>query len=179
MSELIAFREPLRRRLVDLLAARGPCTVSTLAREVGAAVGSVSHHLRALEKAGFVEPAPELATDGRTSWWRLVDKTWSWSLEDFDAPADQHRARGAERLAVRHQGEMLRAWAARRDRCPETWRRAAFSTEVNTRATPAELADLLTRLDTTLDEWLGSITRDDDQEREPVVFFGYGFPFRP
>ena len=179
LSDLIAIHEPVRRRLVDLLAAHGPSRVTTLAQEIGAQVGSVSHHLRTLELAGFVERAPELAVDGRTSWWRLVDRTWSWSVEDFDAPADRHQARAAQHLSVRHHGEMLRAWAARRQACPEDWRRAAFSTDLTTRATPAELGDLLDRLDATIQEWLGTIPRDDGQEREPVLFFGYGFPFRP
>lgn len=177
LGDLVAFHDPTRRRLVDLLAAHGPSKVSTLARAMGAQVGSVSHHLRILERAGFVEPAPDLATDARTSWWRLADRTWAWSLDDFEQPADQHRARTAHRLAARHQGQMLGAWAAQLGAYDEEWRRAAFSTEVTTHATAGELAILLERLDDTVQEWLTSITRDDGQERLPVTFFGYGFPF--
>ncbi|WP_309648301.1 helix-turn-helix domain-containing protein [Nocardioides sp.] len=176
LSDLVAFHDPVRRRLVDVLTGHGPSTVTSLARALDLRVGSVSHHLRTLERAGFVEPAPELATDGRTSWWRLVDRTWHWSPEDFDQPADRHRARAAQRLAARHQGQVLNAWAARQGEHEAEWRRAAFSTEVTTRATAPELAALLERLDATVQEWLGGITRDDGQQREPVTFFGYGLP---
>lgn len=178
LSQIIAIHEPVRRRLVDHLAAHGPSRVTSLARALGEQVGSISHHLRTLERAGFVERATELATDGRTSWWRLVDTTWSWSLEDFDHPAEQHQARAAQRLATRHHGELLNAWGAGREKWPEEWRRSGFSTDVTTRATPAELAELLDRLDSTLQEWLESIPRDDGQERQPVLFFGYGFPLQ-
>ncbi len=176
MSELIAIHEPLRRRLVELLAAQGPSKVTTLASATGRQVGSISHHLRTLERAGFVEPAPELATDARTSWWRLTDRSWQWSPDDFDHPADHHQARTAERLTTRHHGELLNAWGADRDRWPEAWRRSAFSTDVTTLATATELADLLDRLDATIQGWLDSIPRDDGQERRAVVFFGYGCP---
>lgn len=178
ISELVAFHEPTRRRLIDYLAANGTSQVTTLAHALEAQVGSVSHHLRMLERAGFVERAPEHSTDGRTSWWRLVDKTWSWSVEDFDLPAERQQARAAQRLGTRHQAEMLNAWTRRQEGYDEQWRRSAFSTDLTTHATASELSDLLDRLDATLGDWQGSLTKEDGQEREPVHFFAYGFPFR-
>ncbi len=179
ITDLVAMHEPARRRIVDLLAARGPSQVGTLARELDAQVGSISHHLRMLERAGVVERAPELATDGRTSWWRLVERTWAWSPEDFDGPAEHHQAVTAQGLNTRHQAELLRSWRSRAAEAGPAWREAAFSTDLTTRATAAELADLAQRLDATVDEWLASFDRDDDQEREPVFVFAHGFPFQP
>src|SRR4051812_388939 len=83
IETLRAVHHPTRRRMIDLLYLHGPSQVGTLARELGEQVGSISHHLRMLERAGVVAPAPELMTDGRTSWWRLVESSMSWSVDDF------------------------------------------------------------------------------------------------
>src|SRR6478672_4310172 len=86
---LRAVHHPTRRRMVDFLYLHGPSQVGTLARELGEQVGSISHHLRMLERAGVVAHAPELSTDGRTSWWRLEQDTLTWSAEDFDGAAER------------------------------------------------------------------------------------------
>ncbi|WP_425577467.1 ArsR family transcriptional regulator [Nocardioides endophyticus] len=43
--------------MVDYLYLHGPTQVGTLARELGEQVGSISHHLRMIERAGIVAPA--------------------------------------------------------------------------------------------------------------------------
>jgi DNA-binding transcriptional ArsR family regulator len=91
---LTAVHHPVRRRIIDYLVLHGPSQVGTLAQAFGEQVGSISHHLRMLERVDVVERAPELATDGRTSWWRYKRLSISWSPDDFsDSPADLHRAR--------------------------------------------------------------------------------------
>src|SRR6478609_9324059 len=109
IETLRAFHHPTRRRMVDYLYLHGPTQVGTLARELDQQVGSISHHLRMLQRAGVVAPAPELATDGRTSWWRLEQDTLSWSVEDFDGAADRTQARAAQRLNIDHQLAKLAA----------------------------------------------------------------------
>ena len=101
---LRAVHHPTRRRMVEFLHLHGPSQVGTLARELGEQVGSISHHLRMLERAGVVAHVPELSTDGRTSWWRLELASLEWSVEDFaDPAADRAQARAAERLNLDHQ----------------------------------------------------------------------------
>ena len=85
LDVLIAFHHPTRRWLCEVLSSEGPAKVGTLAARTGLAVGSVSHHLKALHRYGFVEPAPDLARDTRESWWRIAPRDLSWLAEDFTA----------------------------------------------------------------------------------------------
>lgn len=59
--------DPLRMRIVELLAAEQLCTCHLVA-ETGARQTNVSNHLRALRDAGLVEAEPA----GRYTYYRLV-----------------------------------------------------------------------------------------------------------
>jgi len=179
IDRLRAVHHPVRRRILDHLHLHGPAQVGTLARALDQQVGSISHHLRMLARAGVVEPAPELATDGRTSWWRVLDSSMSWSVDDYDTPGDRAVARAAERANIDHALSKLAAWKRAGDTAPREWRRAAFSTDHSATATAAELADLMARLQATIEDWDAAINRTDGTEREPVFFFDHGFPTRP
>jgi DNA-binding transcriptional ArsR family regulator len=180
IETLRAVHHPTRRRMVDYLYLHGPSQVGTLARELGEQVGSVSHHLRMLERAGVVAPAPELATDGRTSWWRLEQASISWSVEDFgDDAADRTQAKAAERLNVDHQLGKLAAWKRASGRADPAWRRAAFSADFLALATPDELVVLQEALLATVRGWQAGIDSADGTPREPVFVFAHGFPTRP
>jgi predicted ArsR family transcriptional regulator len=180
IETLQAVHHPIRRRIIDHLFYLGPTQVGVLARALDLQVGSVSHHLRMLERVGVVARVPELATDGRTSWWRLDQASISWSVDDFaDNPADRAHAKAAERLNIDHQLRRLSAWKQRQDTVTEDWRRAAFTADVLATATSAELAALGTALVRTWNEWRESIDHDDGQAREPVFVFTHGFPTPP
>jgi DNA-binding transcriptional ArsR family regulator len=180
IETLRAVHHPTRRRMVDFLHLHGPCQVGTLARELGEQVGSVSHHLRMLEKAGVVARVPELATDGRTSWWRLEQTSISWSVEDFaDDAADRTQAKAAERLNLEHQLAKLATWKRESGRAHPAWRRAAFSADFLAMATPDELTALQDALVGVVREWQAGIDTDDGAAREPVFVFAHGFRSRP
>ena len=66
-ERLRLFADPLRARIVSLLAAEQLCTCH-LVEETGAKQPTVSHHLRALREAGVVEASP----CGRFTCYRLV-----------------------------------------------------------------------------------------------------------
>lgn len=177
---LTAVHHPVRRRIIDYLVLNGPSQVTTMARAFGEQVGSISHHLRMLERAEIVERAPELAADGRTSWWRYTRLSISWAADDFaERPADLHRARAAERTNFEHQVHKLVDWKRRSGSYEEQWRRAAFSSDTLANATPAELDDLLHRLRDTITTWRDEIDPEDGTEREPVFVFMHGFPSPP
>ena len=177
---LTAVHHPVRRRIIDHLVLHGPSQVGTLAQAFGEQVGSISHHLRMLERVDVVERAPELATDGRTSWWRYKALSISWSPDDFsESPADLHRARAAEKLNFEHQVAKFVGWKRRSGSFSPEWRRAAYSSDSLAKATPDELSDLLDRLRATLQDWRDEIDPDDGQEREPVFLFMHGFPAEP
>ncbi|RLV50994.1 ArsR family transcriptional regulator [Nocardioides mangrovicus] len=181
---LAAVHHPVRRRIVEYLVFEGPSQVGAMARAFGEQVGSISHHLRMLERAGLVERAPELATDGRTSWWRYTDVSVAWSADDFaDSPADLHRARAAEKLNLEHQVRKYVEWKNREADLGEEWRRAAFSSDSLARCSAPELRDLLDRLRATFQAWreevVARVDSGDDEPREPVFWFTHGFPTRP
>lgn len=69
--------DPLRMRIVELLAREQLCTCHLVA-ETGARQTNVSNHLRALREAGLVESEPA----GRYTYYRLVP-------EALDAMADR------------------------------------------------------------------------------------------
>lgn len=180
IETLRAVHHPTRRRIIDYLFLHGASQVGVLARELEQQVGSISHHLRMLERVGVVARAPELAADGRSSWWRLERTSLSWSPEDFaEDPADQAQAKAAERLNIDHHLSRLAGWKRSSAAMGEEWRRAAFSADVLAMATPVELAALNEALTRTWREWRAAIDCDDGEDREPVFVFAHGFPTRP
>lgn len=180
IERLRVVSHPTRRRIIDHLAVHGPAQVGTLAHDLDEQVGSVSHHLRMLERVEVVERAPELSTDGRTSWWRLRESRMSWSVDDFaEDPADRIQAKAAERANIDHQLTKLSGWKRRADSASPTWRRSAFSSDWTMQATADELADLDRRIQATVQSWRDEIDAADGQDRQPVFVFAHGFPSRP
>ncbi|WP_442938242.1 MULTISPECIES: ArsR/SmtB family transcription factor [unclassified Nocardioides] len=181
IETLRAVHHPTRRRIMEYLGVHGPSQVTTLAGALDEQVGSISHHLRMLERVEIVERAPELSTDGRTSWWRTPpDNTITWSVDDFaDNPADRMQAKAAEKLNVEFQIGKLAAWKRSKDRADAVWREAAFSSDTSTLASADELAELSGLLQETVRAWVASIDRTDGRERQPVFVFAHGFPTRP
>jgi DNA-binding transcriptional ArsR family regulator len=180
IETLRAVHHPTRRRIIDYLGLNGPSQVGVLAQALEQQVGSISPHLRMLERVGVVARAPELATDGRTSWWRLEMTSLTWSVADFaDNPAQRAEAKAAERVNLDHQLGKLAAWKRRHDAAPAEWQQAAFSTDTTTRATPAELQGLWEALEAAVARWREGIDLGDGQERSPVFFFAHAFPTQP
>lgn len=180
IETLRAVSHPSRRRIIEYLGIHGASQVGVLAEVLHEQVGSISHHLRMLERAEVVERAPELATDGRTSWWRMRRITISWSVDDFaDRVADRVQAKAAERLNFEYQAGKLAAWKRESDRWDPVWRAASFSSDTAALATADELAELQVLLAETVRVWRDGIDRQDGREREPVFVFSHGFPTRP
>lgn len=180
VDKIAAMAHPARRRILDLLSAYGPATVGSLARDSDERVGSVSHHLKMLARAGLVEEASELARDRRESWWRIVRASWSWSVADFDDdPAGRVVAEAAERDQLRGCVANVHAWFDRRDHYDRDWRQAAFSSTSRLNLSAAELAELGRRLSELMIEFADSIDTDDGQERESVFAFSYVVPTAP
>jgi len=172
ISVITAITHPVRRRIVDRLLLHGATQVGVLARTLDAQVGSISHHLRMLQKASVVEQVDPPDGDRRASWWQLARRSFSWSSADFDSPADALIAREAQRANVRNQLDRLQRWY----RVSAQSELEGFNTDTLAWATPDELMDLQHRLGTVLDDWKAGIDRTDGQERTPVYFFAHGFP---
>jgi DNA-binding transcriptional ArsR family regulator len=189
IDKVAAMAHPVRRRIIDLLAAIGPATVGTLASHADERVGTVSHHLKMLRKAGLVEEAPELARDRRESWWRAVSASWSWSVSDFaDDPAGEVIALAAEQEQLRSNVEKTQRWYESRTEIDPAWIDAAFSSTSSLRLTLTELTELGRRLTDVVNEFAESHSRpgesplpvaQDDDDRRPVFVYTYGFPLQP
>ncbi|CAN5461221.1 helix-turn-helix domain-containing protein [soil metagenome] len=189
-DDLTTLHHPVRRRMLEFLNLHGPSTVGAIAAGLGQQVGSVSHHMKTLEKAGFVEPAPELARDRRESVWRGLPRRMSWSITDFaDSPTDTLLATAAERANLQHHADKVSGWLTDRDEHDTTWLDAAFSTELWATATAGELSDLADRVQDLFMSWTeevrantaGEDGAEDGAERgprTPVFVFTHGNPAR-
>jgi len=190
-DDLVAMHHPVRRRIMEHLHVHGPATVGALAAGLGQQVGSISHHLKTLQKIGFVEPAPELARDGRESWWRWVPREVTWSITDFaGSPTDLLLATAAERANLQHHNDKVLAWFTDREEHDAEWTDAAFSTEVWARPNAEELADLSRRVYALFADWTSECEAAEQRERAdgdeaavqrraPVFVFAHGNPSRP
>lgn len=173
---ITAIHHPTRRRIVDHLVLHEPDQVGAIARGLKLQVGSVSHHLKVLHRAGAVEPVPDPDGDGRTSWWRMSRTEFSWSVEDFVSPGEQLQAREAEQVNLANQLRKLQQWQKSKRSDDTDWPRVAFSSDSLAWATPEEVSELSALLGTTLREWRESIDVSDGRERRPVFVFAHGFP---
>lgn len=179
ISVITAVHHPLRRRIYDYLLLYGTSQVTTLARSLESQVGSISHHLRMLERAGLVERVEDPSGDRRTSWWKLARRGFTWSADDFvDSPADALLAREAQRQGIRMQIDRLQRWQRRHDD-PAYAAYDAPNTETTAWASPDELRDLSARILRTLEEWRESVDLDDGQQRTPIFVFAHAFPTTP
>ncbi|MGY0059943.1 ArsR/SmtB family transcription factor [Streptomyces sp. LZ34] len=70
-AALKALAHPLRLKILRHLGTSGPATSTTLASALGENTGTLSYHLRQLERGGFIEDIPERSS-GRERWWRAV-----------------------------------------------------------------------------------------------------------
>ena len=176
---LAAMANPVRSRILDVLAVDGPSTASALAKRIDQAVGSASHHLKVLSQAGLVEEAPELATDRRERWWRLVKVGQRWSRSEFAHDAGALTAAlAAETLVLQRQFERSRDWLAGSDTDNE-WDVAAFATQTWLRLSPAELSEFSAELIELTRRWQRRDVPDDGAERTDVFVFARGFPAQP
>jgi DNA-binding transcriptional ArsR family regulator len=79
-----ALADPLRRRIVELLAGEQLCTCH-LVEELGATQTNVSNHLRVLREAGLIESEPA----GRYTYHRLVAEQLAALADGFSRLAAQ------------------------------------------------------------------------------------------
>lgn len=184
VEALIALHHPARRRLYEILTVEGPLSVGALSARTGLAPGSISHHLKALHRTGFVEPAPEHARDTRESWWGGHRRRLSWSADDYpEGTAARNVADLAERANFEHHNRAIAAWMRERADLPAPWSELGMTSDNLVRATPEQFTELEQRLADLLAAW-DRECRDDadarpDAERRPVRFIARLFPSDP
>lgn len=181
---LVAYHHPVRRWLCELLTVEGPANVGQLAARTGLAVGSVSHHLKALHRQALVEPAPGLARDTRESWWQIKPQPLTWSVDDFaEGTLGRRVAEVAEGENVRHQLRAIRDWMNRSGHDDLAWRQAAESVDTLAFATVEQLDELGDRLTRLVVDWSTECAADakarPDAVRRPVRAIARAFPSGP
>lgn len=87
-----ALGDPLRRRIVTLLAEAELCTLHLVA-ETGAGQTTVSHHLRVLREAGLVDTEP----CGRFTYYRLRPEVLADASSALAGLAEHARTAGDRR----------------------------------------------------------------------------------
>jgi DNA-binding transcriptional ArsR family regulator len=121
---LRALAHPLRMRILNILAAEGPATSTTLGRRLGQSTGTLSWHLRHLAEHGLIEEDPERGTR-RERWWRTPPgQVLLEGAELFDAPqlrgplsavlqetAAYHFQLVGQHWAQLRSGQLSREWA--------------------------------------------------------------------
>lgn len=110
---------PVRSRILGEISAAGHLRAADVAEVLGIPANQASFHLRQLAKYGLIEPAPELARDGRDRVWKPVhEHGFSLQVEEMEkSPGGRstvavwrRQAAGAAKQAVDT------AYAARRSR---------------------------------------------------------------
>lgn len=181
IQALGALAHPVRQRLLDVLKLEGPATVGALSKATNQAVGNVSHHLRVLASAELIEEAPELASNRRERWWRLVSADVRWSRVDFDADAlSEAVAHAVGTMVFDRQGAFFRQWLAERGTYDAAWHEGcAVSAETWLRLTADETRQVAHELTEVLTRWANREVPDDGQQRESVLAVAHTIPATP
>jgi len=119
---LKALAHPLRVRIFDLLATRGPQTASTLAALVGETSGSTSYHLRALAAHDLIREVEGRGT-GRERWWeRPRGRIDVPGPDEMTSPANRAAAQIVTSEFFRVRQDALLAYLNRpQTEVPEGW----------------------------------------------------------
>lgn len=140
---LKALAHPLRVRIFDILAARGPQTASSLAALLGETSGSTSYHLRALAAHDLIVEVDGRGT-ARERWWELpkgrIDLP---GPDDTMTPANRASAQivSTEFFRLRHESLMAYLNRPQSDE-PEEWRDAGLTTTTHLDMTAAQMREL-------------------------------------
>jgi DNA-binding transcriptional ArsR family regulator len=153
-SAMRALANPLRLRILGLLRRDGAHSVGELSDLVDAAPGSVSYHLSTLARFGFVVEAPELARDGRETWWRAAHESTRYEpsslLDDPESAVAGRQMRQA--FLQGHLTEQL-AYLDAEPALPREWVRAATAGDTISYLTPDELRAMSDELNALAERW--------------------------
>ena len=107
-SVLVALADPMRRQLLDLLAAQGVATATTLAERVPVSRQAVAKHLAVLDAAGLVSASrvgrevryaiQPAALDATARWMAALASDWDRRLANIKRVAE-----AAERDSRKHR----------------------------------------------------------------------------
>jgi DNA-binding transcriptional ArsR family regulator len=175
-----ALAHPLRMDLIAIIGRLGRATTADAAREASVSHGLASHHLRQLEKYGFVEQIA--GKDNRERPWRLVATSYRWG-EGTASPEGRAAADILEQvLAERALTEFL-DWQERRVNWPASWKERAGLGQSTVFLTDAEFGEVAAAIDGLLRRYAEDRPLDDLASRPegsiPVDFTIFAIPVAP
>jgi DNA-binding transcriptional ArsR family regulator len=149
---LKALAHPLRVRIFDVLAARGPQTASSLAAIVGETSGSTSYHLRALAAHDLIREVEGRGT-ARERWWeRPKGRIDVPGPDDMTSPANRAAAQIVTSEFFRLRHETLMSYLNRpQSEVPEDWRDVGMTMTTHLDITPAQAMALREELQATIE----------------------------
>ncbi|MGN8027722.1 ArsR/SmtB family transcription factor [Microbacterium sp. 22242] len=149
---LKALAHPMRVRILDLLAERGPQTASSLAALIGESSGATSYHLRALAARDLIREVADRGT-ARERWWERPHGRMSFSgPNDEMTPSGRAAAQIVEDEFFRNRHQRLMDHLHRpRSDVPEEWREAAHHMTTMLDMTAAQVQELAREIDAVVD----------------------------
>ncbi|HEY3530762.1 MAG TPA: helix-turn-helix domain-containing protein [Nocardioides sp.] len=171
---LRAIAHPLRSRILDELRAAGPLRAADVAKMLEIPANQASFHLRQLAKYGLVEPAPELARDGRDRVWRGVSSELHLDEDELEASPG---GKAAMTVFMRNKA----SWAhllVDRAFAPKKKTKGTFYAvvEESFRFTKDDGDEFMSDLSDLLDRWTQK-TRGRDGDRKTYEFFALVQPY--
>ncbi len=166
---LEALAHPARLDLLTYLISERAATASACARAVGDTPSNCSYHLRVLARHGLV--VPDASKDGR-------ERPWRATLTGFDTDEETapQLAAAVRAASLQLDQRLARDYLSRHDHGPAAWRAAATYSTYTLRTTPAELGDLIEKLDALIRPFI-TATRDDPPSGTELVHLGlHAFP---
>lgn len=167
---LRALGSAVRQAILEQLAA-GPATSAMLARALSSNTGVMSYHLRALGKAGLIEPDEQR---GRALYWRLSHL--DVRFQDPSRSADPRGAQDAIDLIMARLALAVRRYLERDD-LADGWRDAALFSQSSAVLDVPDLAAFTADYLALLRRWTGRpAARRRDSARRPVRVAFFAFP---
>jgi len=166
--ELRALAHPLRLALLDHLMSFGEQTAARCAEAVGSTTSNCSYHLRALRRAGLVEPAT--SADGREHPWRATATGLTYGLVDTGgSPAAARAALVLDELELARDEELTRQARRRHNQQPPDWRAAEDYHDYRLKLTAAELAELTGQIDRLVRPYIAMTRHDAPDDADVAV----------
>ncbi|GAA1845199.1 ArsR/SmtB family transcription factor [Agromyces salentinus] len=177
-ASLKSLAHPLRVRIYDELSSYGPFTASGLGERLGESSGSMSYHLRQLERAGLVREDTTRGK-GRERWWERMPGSIAVPDARTLAPgsADRLAVKLLEEEWFRSREQNLREFIVEGEHVfGEEWLDIATSDTINLRLTPGQLAELVADIDVVLKKFIDAYKRTPTPGSMPVQIHVNAFP---
>jgi hypothetical protein len=164
---LAALAHPVRSALLSHLMAVGPRTASECAPAVGASASNCSWHLRHLARFGLVE-RDDSTDDGRERPWRAAATGFHFGGEPGGGTATRAAQEALLSVQLDEETRLARAHLRGADELPPQWRETSAFNTYGLLLTPAELHELMERLDTLIRPYIRMIREDAPADARPV-----------